>query len=222
MNRGFDDKTLLIIPCCKKKKSGGIVLPTNYIDPLSVTVSKNQYNAIIEARKPLKLNGHLQNTEQYMPAIDRYAGTLYKIFDNISECIRTYTNSENCPKLIILSALYGPLHPESLINNYNLEMPKGRNQEWYQAFPSFLESYVNNQQIENIRFYVGRTTGYYDVVSNSVRPLLRNKSLRLAIHLNVIDGGTFVTPYNHGLQLASDLSCATSLEFNRTVEAVNL
>jgi len=220
MNKYIDAESLLIIPCCKGKHSGGSDLPIAYTDHLRETVSPDQYNAILAAREPL--NGLLKKSNEYMPAIDRYAGNLYKAFQNISTCIRTKTNSDSKPKLIILSALYGPLHPESLINDYDLAMPHGNNNIWNNNFPTFLADYVTKQKIKSIRFYCGRSTGYYNVVSNSVRSLLAKKLLREVIHYDVVNGSSYHTPYNHGLQLATDLCCGSISAFTRTVEAVKL
>ncbi len=213
----MNNKTLLIIPCCKTKIHGGNKIPNDYQDPLIELISGSQYLSILETRK--KLYSYLGNKELFMPAIDRYVGYLYKSIPNFANCIKEKTNGSDQPKLIILSALYGPLHPKSLINNYELKMPTGKNSLWHINFPSFLQNYVNKNKIKSIRIYCGLRTGYYSVLSKAIEPLLETNSLTHVLHYNIDNGNSYHTPHNHGLQLALDLSCVNAnVKFTKKVE----
>ncbi|MBC8214160.1 MAG: peroxide stress protein YaaA [Candidatus Marinimicrobia bacterium] len=222
MNRDVNNinkNTLLIIPCCARKSSGGKPLPKNYSDPLSKYICPSAYKNLVDIRKD-HIAQHIKHSDQYMPAIDRYNGNLYTAFPTLSKCIRNNTNIEGKPKLLILSALYGPLHPESLINDYNLIMPISKNGFWALNFPAFLSDYVNHNKIEYIRFYCGTSTGYYTVVNQSATPLLGgHTTLKGVTHCNVVNGNSYHTPYNHGLQLATDLGCG-SFKFTRKVKCI--
>jgi cytoplasmic iron level regulating protein YaaA (DUF328/UPF0246 family) len=157
-----------------------------------------------------------------MPAIDRYIGKLYSANSNLSNCIKEQTNGKYQPKLIILSALYGPLHPETMINDYELKMLNTKNTQWYIKFPSFLKDYVSRNNIKEIRIYCGKSTGYYNVLSNAIKPLLKIKLLSNAIIYNVIKGDTYHTPHNHGLQLSMDLCDNENADFTRKIITENI
>ena len=115
----MNKNTLLIIPCCKFKKSGGQARPFEYRDPLSALIDEHHFQRVEETRKTLSHIIAEGDRESFLPAIERYIGYFYRAAPNMSEIIRQKTNSENQPRLLILSALYGPLHPESLINIYD-------------------------------------------------------------------------------------------------------
>ena len=84
-----------------------------------------------------RLNGH------YMPAIERYIGSLYSGTLGFAEAIRKNERDNSKILVLILSALYGPLHPMDLIQDYNLQMSDSpAYQVWKDQFPLFLEEYV--------------------------------------------------------------------------------
>jgi ssDNA-binding Zn-finger/Zn-ribbon topoisomerase 1 len=216
MKTNINSQTLLIIPCCKTKNSGGVQLPNDYKDPLTDFISQEQFSMVLKSRT--KLYSHIKNKEQFVFAINRYNGNLYKAIPNMADCIKEKTNSSNQPKLIILSALYGPLHPLSLINDYELRMPNTKNSIWHNNFPSFLKNYVKQNNISTIRIYCGQSTGYYSVLSKSIKPLLKKKIIKAAIHYDIIDGNSYHTPHNHGLQLAKDLKCVNNVSFTKEIK----
>lgn len=219
----IDEKSLLIIPCCKRKQQGGIEKPKDYCDPLLKTVTQENYNKVEELHTSSELNCYKKNVAEYIPAIERYDGHLYRAHKEFISIVRKQTNRKNRPKLLILSALYGPLHPETLINNYDLKMPNTKSSIWWHNLPSFLTSYVKQMNINNVSIYCGRSTGYYKVLSKSIIQLLNDGSIDYAIHCNVIDGSSSTTPKNHGLQLLRDLRLGlTDLEFTRKIEKINL
>jgi len=213
----MNNSTLLIIPCCKRKQSGGYSLPIDYQDPLQKLISPEHYSYLLKIRE--EFANHIKNDSFFMQAVERYSGNFYKSFPKLSNCIKSKTNKKNTPKLLILSALYGPLHPYSLINDYELKMPNTKKALWRKSFPFFLENYVRKNNITQIRFYCGKSTGYYSVIKNSFDPLLGAGILKKVIHYNVRNGGSSTTPKNHGRQLAFDLSCGKKeIIFDRVVE----
>jgi len=203
MEAEIDERTLLIIPCCKSKCSGGNDLPPEYVDPLTSTVSSSAWSSIITARTCQEQ--YLTDNLHFLPAIDRYTGSLYRPIPEFSSLTLERTNTISTPKLLILSALYGPLHPESLINDYDLKMPSTKKSVWMKNFPEFLSDYVATQNVSSIRVYFGQSTGYFKVANNAIKPILQSGGIENAIQYQVEDGGSYLTPYNHGLKLAHDL-----------------
>ena len=213
----IDDETLLIIPCCKTKIEGGDSL---FYDPLAKLLSKNRYDDLLLYRETLK--EWLLDVDQYMSAIDKFNGKLYRSHRDLKEYIKNKTNGVSQPKLIILSAQYGILHPESPINKYSSTMPVSKSGLWFKEFPQLLKNYVERQGIKRIRFYTGKSTGYYQVIYNAVKKLMSENIIDEVIYYNVINASSYHTPHNHGLQLMKDLSGESNIEFTRTVEAVYL
>jgi hypothetical protein len=213
----MNDETLLVIPCCKSKVSGGKPCIRKTSDPLESFISAEDYTSVLQVRDCL--NESRINTELFMPSIDRYDGSLYRATQNLAYCMKENTNHAGQPRLIILSALYGPLHPLSPINNYELKMPTTKNSPWFKYFPFFLQDYVEKNGISSIRIYCGLSTGYYKVLKNAIKPLLKTNSLTEAIHYNIVGGNSYHTPHNHGLQLAKDLSCGEkAAAFTKPIE----
>lgn len=235
--------TLLLIPCCAKKSSGGKRLLRGYDDILIEFISRETYDEVISYRKEvlneLEKNpkyltdkyfknmkivsgpdfGQNDTSGAYLPAIDRYSGSLYSVITNFSSFIKINTNRINKPKLIILSALYGPLHPFTLIQDYNLKMSDSpAYQNWKIGFPMFLNDYVQKNRIREIRLYLGKSSTYFKVVKGSLVQLSKHCSLRNIVHIDVMDGDSFNTPYNHGCQLISDLGYIDKIKPTRVIK----
>jgi len=214
--------TLFIIPCCKTKQSGGISL-YKYNDELKESVSLEVYQKIISARKELlktiKQNqkyisndysknkniefgpdfGMRDSSGKYLPTIDRYIGKLYSAEPNFSDIIKRGISNPDKPKIIILSALYGPLDPLSIIQDYNLKMGDSPAFKiWKEYFPNFLRDYISRNQIIRIHLYLGSTTNYLKVAKNAILPLLKKGLINQAIQFEVEKGNSFHTPKNHG------------------------
>lgn len=220
-SKKLSPETLLIIPCCKTKNSGGHDLPKDYRDPLKELVSTSSFQIIAAKRK--EFEHKLKDREHYMPAISRYSGNLYKSIPNFASEIIQRTNGEHQPKLIILSALYGPLHPLSLINDYELQMDKSRNHVWYKVFPLFLEDYVRTNRISSIRLYCGQSTGYNKVLIHAVESLREKRRFDDVTRYDVFEGNSYLTPHNHGLQLCYDLNIIPSKAlFTKEVKPINV
>ena len=133
------EKKLFLIPCCASKKHNGhsrSAVP----EPLSRLVSEAIYSGILETRREVLsgicqdkryLSGKYEKNRRlepgpdfggqsasglYLPAVQRYKGTLYSNVPALS------SRSNRDGQILILSALYGPLHPLSRIQDYNLQM----------------------------------------------------------------------------------------------------
>jgi Peroxide stress protein YaaA len=221
--------TLFIFPCCADKCPHGT--PSDkWSDPLTNFVSSSCYHDILSERLKLlqlsKSNPNLMSEEKfkknativegpdfgknnpkgkYLPAIERYIGYLYSASHDFKDRIGQAL-IERVPHLLILSALYGPLHTFSLIQDYNLKMDYGfASRTWKCGFAAFLRDYVIRNKIKFVRLYFGRTTKYLEVAREAISPLRMNGTLKEAIYYDVKDGNSRETQYKHGLQLMSDL-----------------
>ena len=215
--------TLLIIPCSGKKQGEGMTLD-NYDDVLKEFVAPEIYYSIISVRKNLletikQKQKYVSNkcsknknikygadfglhdlSGKYLPAIDRYTGKLYSEVPNFSELIKNGLDSPDKPRIIILSALYGPLHPLSMIQDYNLKMSDSpAYQTWKKYFPTFIKQYIQQNNINKIHLYFGSSTSYFKVAHKAINPMLKKGLINQAIQFEVEDGNSYHTPINHGL-----------------------
>ena len=215
---GLTLKKLLMIPCCATKKFGGSSQSTAS-EPLEHLVSERVYSGILEARRDMLLqvrqiekymSGRKYEKNQclksgpdfggqhasglYLPAVKRYKGRLYSNAPTLLSRSRP-----DDMHILILSALYGPLHPLSHIQDYNLMMsdaPACR--VWKKSFEPFLRCYVLLKGIQEIHLFFGSSTSYLEVARAAVKPLLRDKVINKAIQYHVKDGSSSVTPTTHG------------------------
>lgn len=235
-----DDKgRLLIIPCCARKKAGGGPWRSNP-QAYDGVISKDAVLQVFDARKeilravteagsvyhePKYIKNRAIKTGpdfgcrdisgEYMPAIERYCGTLYAACPGIKE--RFGESAEKGPHLLILSALYGPLHPLDCIQDYNLAMgERHAGKAWSDLFPAFLASFVEAFSIRKIELFLGVSTAYFRIAKRAVSPLIRAGYIR-AIHHEVQNGNLRETPRNHGLTLARRLGGAPAGTLTREV-----
>jgi cytoplasmic iron level regulating protein YaaA (DUF328/UPF0246 family) len=232
-------QTLMILPCCSEKKDGGL---GNYEEYLSKYISRDCYKRIIETRKKILSNlkqndeyitgkyrknknikagkdfGEANSTGKYMQAIDRYAGSLYSAVPDFPRLVRQSLKKGNGPKIIILSALYGPLHPLDMIQDYNLKMSdKPAYTAWKTTFCSFLPEFVVDNEMKHILVYLGKQTAYFKVAESAIRKLNDVPTIN-AIHFNVKNGTSYLTPHNHGLCIAKHLGYSEEISFTRKIE----
>lgn len=223
----FDRSTLLIIPCCAAKLAGGRVADI-VEDPLRTMVSTEAYAEALRARAGVLgsvRTAHKFTSDKYaknlsivdgadfgasqsalaMPALDRYEGSLYRA-KGLKEAMRRAVSSDDGPRVLILSALYGPLHPLSPIQDYNLMMSDAPAKPWSVAFPRFLADYVERNSIRRAALYVGTSTAYFKIARKAIAPLLAGARLERAVQYHVVDGGTRETPTRHGALLAAHLA----------------
>jgi len=211
--------TLFIIPCSGKKNSAGKT-SDKYDDPLRKLLSPEIYRKILSTRKFIlkniqKYNSNKQSKNKnikfgpdfgsqelsgkYLPAIDRYNGSLYTAKENFSDIIKNGLDNPDKPRIIILSALYGPLHPLSMIQEYNLQMSdKYAYKTWKELFPNFLSNYTQHNNIKRIHLYLGSSTSYYKIVNKAIQPLLKKGLINQAVQFEIEEGNSYHTPANHG------------------------
>lgn len=219
MNLILRSNTLFIIPCSGDKKSTGKTLD-EYDDPLRKLVSPETYRKILPSReyilrniqkyssnkqsknKNIKLGpdfGSKDLSGKYLPAIDRYNGCLYTAKENFSDIIKNGLDNPDKQRIIILSALYGPLHPLSMIQDYELKMSdKYACKTWKEHFPDFLSDYTQHNNIKRIHLYLGSSTDYYKIAKKAIQPLLKKGSINQAVQFEVEKGNSYHTPANHG------------------------
>lgn len=227
MHSPLDASTLIVIPCCAAKASGGASVALQ--DPLVASLSETAYAQLCQARRGV-LSGirnspdlltdtfsknrvlvegpdfaGYANSGRYLPALERYTGKLYAV-PGLHAKLYASLSDGNAPRVLILSALYGPLHPLSPIQDYNLRMDQAPARVWQKAYLPLLEHYVSTQGIRSIVLLVGSMTAYYRVASQAVSDLLRRGRITAASQYHVVDGNTSATPIEHGRILLDLLS----------------
>ncbi len=215
-------RELLLIPCCAKKQPKGRG-PAATTEPLSNLVSHSVYSDILEARQDVLsyisqcekyLSGQYEKNRdvhpgpdfgghctsgRYLSAIERYKGTLYESVPKTLAGDRNPSRNQCNRHVLILSALYGPLHPGSDIQDYNLKMSdQPAYKIWKATFPTFLRNYVISNEIRSIYLFFGTTTHYLKIARFAVEPLLDDRLITEAIQYHVINGNSNKTPKLHG------------------------
>ena len=178
-------------------------MPSDYQDPLSELIDAQIFQRIADTRQTLSHIIEEGDRHYFLPAIERYVGHFYRAAPNMAEMIRAKTNSENQPKLLILSALYGPLHPDSLINIYDLRLHQ-KTSPWTTQFPVFLENYVRKNEVESIRVYC--ESDYADVLRVSSEPLAEKGYLSEVVLYAAQGAGVRSIYTNYGRRLVEDLT----------------
>ncbi len=220
-------ETLLLIPCCADKVTGGRYL-NKYYDELSKSVGQGCYDEMLSTRHEVLVNllnnsmlrvgkgqknnglrqgvdfGGTDDSGKYLPAINRYCGTLYSV-PGFKCALKKTIESADGPNILILSALYGPLHPLTEIQDYNLQMSDIPAHFWKVSFKKFLEDYIIKNKIKKIYLYLGASTKYLQIAKPAVTEFLNRGLINLGIQYHVINGSTYHTPHKHGLQMVSDL-----------------
>ena len=217
---------LFLIPCCKTKaKNLGPHCESTASEPLEDLVSPAVYSGVLDARRNVlsrimecnkytsdkyEQNQHIrlgpdfgQQDESglYLPASERYNGLLYAKAPTLSSGAHPDT------QIIILSALYGPVHPTSYIQDYNLQMgDRPAYGVWKENFAPFLRCYVRSNGIREIHLFFGCSTSYSKVARAAVKPLLEEHVIRKAIQYHVKNGSSRVTPETHGKLLEQCLT----------------
>ena len=237
---------LLIIPCCARKRPGGEKVGVHAVQ-LEDVVSSEVYADVLSGRadvlsavrsKPRYLSGkHSKNASiqdgpefggdrlngQYMPAIERYIGSLYSGTLEFAEAIRNNEHDNSKISVLILSALYGPLHPLDMIQDYNLQMSDSpAYQVWKHQFPLFIEEYVERKQIGDVHLYVGSSTRYYRVAEMAIARLKRRDLIKSAVQYDVIGGSSYITPHTHGRLMYSHLVGESDSQLESSVIARQL
>ncbi len=197
-------------------------------DPLAELVTPERYLAMIAGRRAVlhtirsnpkfTSEKYFKNTAltdgadfggqdasgSYMPALARYAGSLYSV-PGLKSAIERTAVTKDGPKIMILSALYGPLHPLSPIQNYNLMMQDAPARAWSKEFPAFLADYVRQNGVRKIGLYLGSSTTYLKVAAKAVAEIRSSGLKPEVVQYHIVDGSTRTTPLKHGSRLLCDL-----------------
>lgn len=230
----FGTDSLLIIPCCAAKSAGGTHIGNNG-DPMVKLVTPERYSAMIAARRTVLQSVHdnpeftsdknLKNrtlkdgvdfggndaSGKYMPALARYEGYLYSV-EGLEAAIKRVIATGDGPKIMILSALYGPLDPFSPIQDYNLRMSDPPARAWRKEFPTFLADFVRRNEVRRVVCYLGSSTAYLKVATKAVTEL-RSLGLEIeAVQYHVVEGSSSITPRRHGSRLLCDLGGASDAD----------
>lgn len=238
----FGSETLLLFPCCAEKKTGG---NTWHSDNARIAeyLSTDAYKGLLKARKELLYEccnndrystgkceknkaitigpdfGGADQTGKYLPALQRYAGSLYKADQNWRSAVTEALADENSPRLLIVSALYGLLHPQELIQDYNLQMSDSPAKRiWSRSMPGLLADYVYRHDIKRLVMYFGSSTAYLKVAAQAAKPLLLEGKLQEVLQYDVENGNAYHTPHNHGLILLRDLIGQEVSGFTRSIK----
>jgi hypothetical protein len=223
----IDSKTLLIIPCSAKKLKGGKPI-TEYKNDFSFYDfwDKDTLELIIKCRKQIKnkhTNCYNESDNEYLPAIQRYVGNVYQPElkkeqpKKTLSYIQKHYGNINQPQIIILSALYGPLHPFELIQNYNLKMGQATS-IWKAACEQIISCYVQKNNIDKIVMYTGSGADYFKVMLPTIKSLLAKKLIKSAYQYHVVDGGSSQTPVTHGKLFYADISQTACEKLSRVIE----
>ena len=238
-------QTLLIIPCCARKKPGGGSWSEQpktkmFGDDIANTINRARMQVLKKISsggpryqddkylknlviKPGPDFGGRDDSGLYMSAIDRYIGSLYTVYPVLFRLVRQRLQDDKNPHILILSALYGPLHPLDYIQDYNLEMGDiAASRTWSDIFPLFLQQYIKITRINRIELYLGAKTPYYRVAKRAISPLLQSGRIQEAILHEVQNGSMSETPKNHGLLLARHLGAASTKTMTREIIERNI
>ena len=240
MDFKINQNTLIILPCCANKRRGGAKWNNSLHGGLSSVLSEPVFHNVLHARKEVlelvqKDERYLSKNYQknqgiisgpdfgennfdglYLPAIERYKGSLYSANLDFRRVIAERISGSRPPIIVILSALYGPLHPFDLIQDYNLKMSDSPAiRTWSRHFPVFIEEYVSKFGVKEILLYLGGSTAYMKVAKKAIEPL--KNTLDSVLHFDVEKGNAYHTPHNHGLLIAEHLGSTTTATYTRPV-----
>lgn len=238
----FGHETLLLFPCCAGKKAGGNNWQGDNAG-IADYLSPDAYMQLLNARKALLHEcwntgrystgkyeknravtigpdfGGAEKSGKYLPALQRYAGSLYKAGQSWKDNVNAALTDGNSPRLLIVSALYGLLHPHELIQDYNLQMSDSpAKRTWSRYMPELLADYVRRNNVKRIVMYFGSSTAYLKVTAQAAKPLLHGGELQEVLQYDVENGNAFHTPHNHGLILLRDLTGQDVSGFTRSIK----
>lgn len=220
-----DPGTLILIPCCARKILGGNRLagtfPEFFAD-LSPQVRQQVLSArfgILEAmqrelgEKGIEKGPDFGGTSmagKYRPAWERYAGNLYSAVGDRKRLSKA-GKREDGTAVLILSALYGPLEPDSPIQDYDLRMDQplfapGRQglsvkpeKAWKAVLPGFLREWMRRNG--KSRMLLLLASHYLKAVGPAIEKGLSEGWISEAFSCSVLDGNSYTTPHTHGLVL---------------------
>jgi cytoplasmic iron level regulating protein YaaA (DUF328/UPF0246 family) len=220
-----DPRTLILIPCCARKIPGGNRLTgtfPEFFTDLSPQIRQQVLAArfgILEAmqaqlgEKGIEKGpdfGGNSMAGKYRPAWERYAGNLYSALGD-RKLLSTAGKRADGPGILILSALYGPLEPDSPIQYYDLRMDQplyapGRpglsakpEKAWKTVLPGFLKEWMRRNEKNRILLLLA--SHYLKAAGPAIEKGLSEGWISEAFSCSVLDGNSYSTPHTHGLVL---------------------
>ena len=151
-------KELLIIPCSQRKIIRNKKDKT--IRNFHKDIEKKQSKKLLDLRNQLRTkikSQFLENQSDHILAYRRYSGSLYK---QIEESTWFETEKNDDKEIIIISALYGIIYWNEIIDNYNLSMSdKISNRTlstWWKRnnLKEIVAEYINKSEFGNIRSFL--------------------------------------------------------------------
>tara|TARA_B100001971_G_C18227586_1_gene561616 strand:+ start:767 stop:1417 length:651 start_codon:yes stop_codon:yes gene_type:complete len=164
------------MPCCGRKKGVDDLFnkPKSFINSLDKGCSKK----FIETRSIIKYHPKFSKRfkECSLSALSLYTGNMYsKEFKNT---IRN--NLDKKFDLLIMSAGYGFVRPDEVIESYNIEMRETYSY-WKKCLPNILMSYLKSKDITEVEG-VFSASGAYIKVARAIQNYLKlNSSVQFRI-----------------------------------------
>jgi len=157
--RRFCD-VLLLIPCCASKKGTG-PRPRLSSAPWPDELSPSALAALEEGRRVARARwpDHFDSGSAFLPAMTWYTGIAYSWPGFRGSLDSAFEGGMRC---LIVSAGYGLLRPDDLIQDYDLQMGRVSG-IWKERLPKVLADYVSRNDIERV-FGVLSDTYYQTVV----------------------------------------------------------
>jgi len=230
-----DSGTLILIPCCARKLPGGTRLAAPFPEPFPklppevrqqvVTARSGLLDAMREELAEQRIEkgpdfGGSSMAGKYRPAWERYAGNLYSALKDRKRLSKA-GKEENGAEVLILSALYGPLEPDSPIQDYDLRMDQPLSapsrpslsakpeKAWKTILPGFLREWMRRNGKSRILLLLA--SHYLKAVGPAIEKGLSEGWISEAFSCSVLDGNSYSTPHTHGLVL-KDLLTAGKTE----------
>jgi len=153
-------KVLVILPCCKNKTGEELYFESeirfeDFLRPEFV-------HRLDEARKRFRSYIDLNSTP--MSALGKYNGFLYRCTQDFKQQIKNSVENGEVD-VLIMSAVYGFLHPSQYIFTYEKEMDNKTANLWINlGLPEILEEYIRQVKINKVFGFFARSSGYFKVV----------------------------------------------------------
>jgi len=97
-------------------------------------------------------SGKKNKTKKKIPAIKRYEGVYYKVINKLKRENKFPSNLD----IIIISAKYGFLKPNDLIENYDLKMNKKQARKLNKSIVRDLRNYIRDKKYKEIFINLGK------------------------------------------------------------------
>lgn len=160
-------KNLIVIPCCARKIKGGkekSIYRTTFFE------DNNLVKDLIDKRRSRinELDYLISNKNELLPAWERYDGTIYRNLKKHQDLINKLIKNELLD-IVIVSAFYGVINYNTVINDYDLSMNQRRSVSYWaenSLLSKSLYEYGNFCGIKNIYTFLSPNTYYKSLGKN--------------------------------------------------------